>query len=123
MATDLTVALEDRPGSLAELGEALGAAGINIDGVAGIQAGGQGLIHLLVEDGEAASGALRAAGFEPGEAREVLVVNCADRPGELGAVSRKVADAGVNVTLVYLATGTRLVLGVDDPEAARTALG
>jgi hypothetical protein len=123
MAFDLTVNLEDRPGQLAALGEALGGAGINIGGVAGVQAGGQGVIHVVVEDAEAARSALQAAGFSPGEAREVLVVECADRPGELGSVARKVADAGVNITLAYLATGTRLVLGVDDLEAARAVLG
>ena len=32
MATDLAVTVEDRPGVLAELGAALGKAGVNIEG-------------------------------------------------------------------------------------------
>lgn len=123
MTIDLTVSLEDRPGALAAMGETLGAAGINIDGVAGIQSGGRGVIHVLVEDGEAARSALEGAGIETGDAVEVLVVDCEDRPGELGAIARRLGDAGININLTYLATNTRLVLGVDDVEGARAALG
>ena len=47
---------------------------------------------------------------------------CADEPGAVGRVARRMADAGVNITIVYLATETRLVLGVDDLEKARAAL-
>jgi hypothetical protein len=46
----------------------------------------------------------------------------ADRPGVLGQVSRKLGDAGVNITLAYLATNTRLVFAADDLAKARAAL-
>jgi hypothetical protein len=55
---DLTVILEDRPGTLADLGEATGRAGINIEGVCGTTEEGQGVIHILVGD----AAATRAAG-------------------------------------------------------------
>ncbi|MBA2569955.1 MAG: hypothetical protein H0V04_02110 [Chloroflexi bacterium] len=87
MASDLTVSLEDRPGTLAQLGEVLGNAGI-----------------------------------ECGEDREVEMVSIVDQPGEMGRHLRRVADAGVNVDLAYLATNTRLVLGADDPDGLRRAL-
>jgi hypothetical protein len=61
---DLTVILEDRPGTLGDLGEATGRAGINIEGVCGITEGGRGVIHVLVGDADAAlagPGALRQA--------------------------------------------------------------
>ena len=64
MAKDLTIALEDRAGILAELGEALGGAGINIEGFCGYRSEGTGIVHLLVEDASAARGALEGAGFE-----------------------------------------------------------
>ena len=54
--------------------------------------------------------------------QEVVVVDLQDRPGALGAVSRQLGDAGVNITLTYLATKTRLVLAADNLAAARTAL-
>ena len=122
MHADLTVNLENRPGTLAQLGEALGSAGINIDGVAGYGHGEQGEVHILVEDAGMARETLSAAGIECGGEREVEVVSVVDQPGEMGRHLRKVAEAGVNVDLVYLATGTRLVIGSDDVEGLRRAL-
>jgi hypothetical protein len=122
MATDLTVNLENRPGALAQLGEVLGSAGINIDGVCGIADEATGAVHVLVEDGGSARQALSAAGVECGPEREVEMVSIVDQPGEMGRHLRRVADAGVNVDLVYLATGTRLVIGATDAEGLRRAL-
>jgi hypothetical protein len=119
MATDLVVVLENRPGQLAQVGEALGGAGVNIEGFC---VEPQGEHHLLVNDGAAARRALEDAGVRVGDEREVLVLEIEDRPGTLGATCRKLADAGVNIEIAYLATGTRLVLGVNDPEKARAAL-
>ena len=122
MATDLTVKPDDRPGVLAEMGEALAGAGVNIDGFSAVAGGGRGEIHILVEDGTAARAALEAAGMEVGAEQEVLVVPADDRPGALGEIARRIADAGVNISLAYLAAGSRVVLGVDDLEAARRAI-
>jgi hypothetical protein len=122
MATDLTVTLEDRPGTLADMGEATGKAGVNIDGICGIPSEGRGIIHVLVEDAGAARRALEEAGLQVSDERDVIVQEIEDRPGSVGEVARRIADAGVNVNLVYLATRTRLVIGADDLEAARAAL-
>jgi hypothetical protein len=102
--------------------EALGAAGVNIDGCCAYPAGTAGQLHLLVEDAEAARAALRAAGYEVVQDRRVIVHELEDVPGSAGAALRRIADAGANLGLVYVATGTRLVLGVDDYETARAAL-
>jgi len=123
MATDLTVRLADQPGAMAGACEALGAAGINIDGCCAYPAGTAGQLHLLVEDAAAARAALSAAGYEVVQDRTVLVHELEDVPGSAGAALRRIADAGANLELVYVAAGTRLVLGVDDLEAARSALG
>jgi len=48
MTKDLTVISEDRPGTLANMGRALGKAGINIDGLCGFPCQGKGVIHILV---------------------------------------------------------------------------
>lgn len=119
---DLTVILEDRPGTLADMGEALGKAGVNIEGLCGFPCEGRGTGHILVQDAAAARRALEAVGVDVRDDRQVLVLDIEDRPGALGEVSRRIANAGVNVELVYLATNTRLVIGVDDLEAARAAL-
>lgn len=123
MATDLTVILENKPGTIADAGEAAGTAGINLGGSCGFECGGEGILHVLVEDDAAAARrAFEEAGLEVRNEREVLVVEIEDTPGALGRTLRRVAEAGVNVDLVYLATGTRLVLGPDDLQKAREAL-
>jgi len=120
---DLTVTLENRPGSLAELGAATGSAGINIEGVWGSTEGGQSTIHILVDDAAATRAALSEAGMEVSGERDVLVVDIEDRPGAMGEVARRVGDAGANIELVYTTFGAvRLVLGVDDVDKARAAL-
>ena len=123
MATDVTVYLDDQPGELARLGQILGEAGVNIEGFCAISsAGGQAETHVLIEDAAVAFDALAAAGIEVASEEEVAIVPVEDRPGELGQVSRKLGDAGVNITLAYLATGTRLVFAADDFAKAKAAL-
>jgi hypothetical protein len=122
MAKDLTVILEDRPGTLADMGEALGKAGINIDGMCGFLSEGKGVIHILVEDAAGARSALEGAGIDVGAEREVVVVEVEDRPGAFGDLARKIANEGVNFDLTYMATNTRLVVGTNDLEKTRSAL-
>ena len=122
MATDLTVFLEDRPGTLAELGEALGRSGVNIEGGCGFPCEGEGEFHLLVQDAVAAKRVLHDAGIEVHAEREVLEVEVKNRPGELGEIARRLADAGVNIDLLYLNGSGQVVLGVDDLDKARQVL-
>ena len=122
MAKDLTIVMEDRPGSLATLGEVLGRAGINIEGGCAVTSQGKGEIHILVEDAAKARGALRASNIQVLREADVLVEDIKDRPGELGNVSRRLAGAGVNIQVLYLGTSTRLVVVVDNLEKARTAM-
>jgi hypothetical protein len=123
MATDLTIYLDDQPGELARLGEALGRARVNVEGFCAVRvAGGQGEIHVLVEDAAAAFAALTKEGIEVASEQEVAVVAVDDRPGVLGEVGRRLGDAGVNINVAYLATSTRLVFGADDLARAKSAL-
>jgi hypothetical protein len=119
---DLTVNLADEPGTLAQLGEALGNAGINIEGVVGKTEGGEAHVHILVADAGMAREELAQAGLECGGERDVEVVSLVDQPGEMGRHLRRAADAGINIDLVYLATSTRLVLGSNDMDGLRRAL-
>jgi hypothetical protein len=122
MAKDLTVALEDRPGALAGACEALGNAGINIEGCCAYRAEGEARMHVLVEDAAGARAALEQAGYEAGGERDVLVVQLEDRLGAAGETLRRIAGTGANLDLTYLATGTRLVVGTEELETARGAL-
>jgi hypothetical protein len=123
---DLTVSMEDRLGTLADLGEALGKAGVNIEGIAGFAVEGRGIAHVLVEDAAEARQALEGTGIKvEGEADPIVadMTADADRPGALGEVARRVADAGVNITVTYLATRNRGVIVTSDNEKAKKALG
>ena len=97
MSTDLTISVEDKPGGLAAIGEALGNAGINIEGLCGIGFEGRGIVHVCVEDGGAARSALEGAGVKvEGEAEAIVgpVVPDTDEPGTMGAMARSIANAG-----------------------------
>ncbi|MFX1555467.1 MAG: ACT domain-containing protein [Promethearchaeota archaeon] len=122
MSKDLTVILEDRPGTLADMGEALGKAGINIDGLCGFYCEGKGVIHLLVEDAASARRALEEIGLDVRGERQVLILELEDRPGAMGDITRRIAKAGVNIDLIYAATKTRVVIGADDLDKARAAV-
>jgi hypothetical protein len=120
---DLTIILEDRPGRLADLGEATGKAEINVEGMCATSGAGRAEVHVLVDDAAAACEALGSAGIEVDAESDVLVIDVEDRPGTMGEVARKVAQAGVNIGLAYAAFGgVKLVLGVDDLDRARSAL-
>jgi hypothetical protein len=126
MAKDLTVSLEDRPGALADLGEALGNAGVNIEGICGLGVEGRGIIHVLVEDAAGARKALEGAGIKvEGEADPMVaeISGRADTPGELGKMARAIANAGVNIQAMYMATHDRGVIVTTDNEKALKALG
>jgi hypothetical protein len=119
VARDITVRLgEDRPGALAALVQALSRSGVNIDGIAEVD----GMVHVLSRDPSAARAALRAGGYTVDGELEVLIMPMSDRPGELSMVMQRLAEAGVNLRFVYLATGTRVVIGADDITRARAAL-
>ena len=131
MAKDLKIYLEDKPGSIALIGETLGNAGVNIDGICGfardVKSGEDRelvthTIHILVQDAVAARIALKTIGVRIQEERDVVIPTVPDRPGEIGRVCRRLADSGVNIDFFYTITNTRFVLGVDDIKKALNLL-
>ena len=119
MARDLTVRLEnDRPGELARLVQALTGSGVNIEGVAEVE----GVVHVLARDPRSARTALRSGGYAIDAELEVLMLPMPDRPGELSMIMKRLAEAEVNIKFLYLATDTRVVIGVDDITQARAVL-
>lgn len=123
VATDLRVEADDRPGQLAAISGELGKVGVNIEGFCAVATDGRGVLHLLVEDAGAARQALEGAGYAVSAERDALVLtDVEDRPGYLADVAGRLGNANVNIEVAYLATTTRLVFGVDDLDAARSAL-
>jgi hypothetical protein len=119
---DVSIDLPDEPGALARFGEALGAAGVSLEGGGVFTVAGIGRAHFLVEDGEAARQALASAAFGTAAIRPALIRRLKqDVPGQLGAIARALAEAGVNIETQYSDHTNRLVLVVDDMEAGEQA--
>ena len=114
---DVTVELENRPGALAEMGEALARASISIEGGGAFALDGRGVVHLLFEDGDAARKALEAAGIKVVAVSGVLVQRLnQEEPGQLGKLTRRMADSGVNILTLYSDHNHRMILTVDNYE-------
>ena len=112
---DLAIRIEDRPGALAEMGEALGRAGVSIEGGGAWVVGGAGVAHFLFVDGAAARKAVEAASIKVIAEREVVVQRLHQGvPGQLGMLTRRMAEAGVNIEVLYSDHDHRLILVVDD---------
>jgi hypothetical protein len=123
MASDLSVILEDRPGELARLGDAMGLAGVNIEGMAAFTGEGRGIIHILVEDAAKARAAIEGAGMGIADQRAAVVVDIEDQPGSLGELARRLGEESVNIEVAYTTFGgVKLVIVTDDLDAARSVL-
>jgi hypothetical protein len=116
---------EDRPGLLADIGETLGRASVNIETLSASDYNGQGVMHLVVDDGEEAAEVLKANGYKVETVRPVLTTTLDDRPGELGRYCRRLTESGVMISAAYVARRsggeTELIVAVDDLAAAKQA--
>ena len=122
MAVDLVIDIENTPGALARVAAAVSDAGVNIAAATCVGPGERAELHILVPHAEAARHALAISHVAVTREREVVVVDVEDRPGVLADLARKIAAAGVNLDLVYVATRNRVVFGAPDLPALRAAL-
>jgi hypothetical protein len=122
MAVDLLIDVENTPGALAEVAPAISDAGVNIAAATCVGPGERAELHILVPHAEAVKHALAISHVAVTGEREVVVVDVEDRPGVLADLTRKIARAGVNLDLVYIATRNRIVFGAEDIAALRVAL-
>ena len=122
MAVDLVIDIENTPGALAEVATAISDAGVNIAAATCLGPAERAELHILVPHAEAAKHALAISQVGITREREVVVIEVEDRPGVLADLTRKIARAGVNLDLVYVATRNRVVFGSDDLAALRAAL-
>lgn len=117
---DLAIALDNRPGALADMGEALGKAGVSVEGGGAWIVGGKAVAHFLFENGAVAREALEAKDIKVLAEREVIVQRLKQSvPGQLGKLARRMGDAGVNIEVMYSDHNNQLILVVDDIEKAR----
>jgi hypothetical protein len=120
-AYDFTIVAPHTKGSLANLAEEMGRENVNIEGLCALAHNGSEIFHLLTTDKAASTRAISKVGYKVTRETEVIVERVEDRPGMLGKVTRRIADAGINLTTAYLATNTRLVLGCENLSALETA--
>jgi hypothetical protein len=122
MAVDLVIDIENTSGSLAEVAAAISDAGVNIAAATCIGTGDRAELHILVKHAEAARHSLAISHVAVTREREVVVVDVEDRPGVLADLTRKIAKAGVDLDLVYVATQNRVVFGARDLDGLRAAI-
>jgi hypothetical protein len=123
MAVDLVIDVENTPGALARVAAAISDAGVNIAAATCLGPGERAELHILVPHAEAAKHALAIShDVTVSHEREVVVVDVEDRPGVLADLTRKIARAGVDLDLVYVATQNRVVFGAADLAGLRAAL-
>jgi hypothetical protein len=117
---DLAIALENRPGALAEMGEALGKAGVSVEGGGAWVVDGKGVAHFLFKDSPAARRALEGKGIKVVAERDVVVQRLKQAvPGQLGQLSRRMADAGINIEVMYSDHDNQLILVTNNTDKAR----
>jgi hypothetical protein len=129
MSVELTVKLPNRAGQLGALATTLGDAGVNMRSVAATTGGGSGIVHVIVDDKDAARArrALKAKKYRIASDRKVVEVRLANRPGTLARAANRLGKAKVNIESAYMLgqgkKSTTLGLGVKDQRAANKALG
>ncbi len=123
MPWDLVIDIDNTPGALAEVAAAISDAGVNIAAATCIGPGRTAELHILVPHPGAAKHALAISHLAVSREREVVVVDVEDRPGVLADLTRKIAEAGVNLELVFVATRNRVVFGAADLGPLRAAVG
>ena len=123
MPFDLAIDIDNRPGALADVAAAISDAGVNIAAATCIGAGERAELHILVPHAEPVRRALAISHLAVTREREVVIVDVEDRPGVLADLARKIARAGVDLDLVYVATRNRVVFGSPDLAGLKAALG
>ena len=120
------VDLMNKPGQLAQISEAIARKGINITGISGVTCGGSGAVAVMTNDEGGTRKALAEAGIRAREL-ELVTGSIEDKPGTLAAVTRRLADAGVNIEAAMPVgmTGGKvsLAFATDQPAKAREILG
>jgi hypothetical protein len=122
MAMDLVIEVDNQPGALARVATAISDAGVNISAATCIGDGDKAELHILVPHAAAAKHVLGISNLAVTREREVVVVDVEDRPGVLADLARQIADAGVDLDLLYIATLNRVVFGSADLEGLKAAL-
>lgn len=119
------IELEDKPGTVADVTEAIAAKGVNITSLSGATCGDKGRIAVVTNDDAQTRAALADLPYTF-EQKEITTTALRHEPGTLAKAARQLANAGVNIESVLLLgmQGNDIEVGfvTSDPVMARTAL-
>ena len=125
MANQFVVQLKNEPGAMASLAEALAERGVDLRAIGGGGIGDSGHVIMTTADDATTKQILDEGGYTYIEGESILA-EVDDRPGGMAALSRQLADAGVNIYghLFLGRWGDRAMFAfvVDDPDRARPIL-
>ena len=117
---DIEILLQNKPGTLALLGETLGKHKISLEGGGIFNNGEVSIAHFLVNDAERAKEVLAQVQIKVLKINEVIIQKLRqDVPGQLGMFCRKLADANVNILTQYSDHSNQLIIVVDNYEKAK----
>ncbi len=122
----LSVSLDNSPGSLSTVSEVLGREGVNIRAISVADTSDISTVRFVVDDPEKAKNILTGNGYHPKET-DVLAVVTPDHPGGMNAMLKPLRAGGVNVHYLYPHLGRMdnaaiVILGVDRTEEAQKIL-
>jgi hypothetical protein len=122
----LAVFLDNRPGTLARLADALAEAEINIFAISTSDTVDHSVVRLVLSDYRKAMHVFEERGAFVVE-DDVLVIEGDNKPGSLARIAQRLADAKVNIEYCYSATASKerhglMVMRVSDPKKALKAL-
>jgi hypothetical protein len=125
---DFCIEHDDTSDSIAPIGEVLGAAGVNIEGLCFVRSNGRSVVHFAVEDAMTARRVLEHSGIRIKEVSEVYVLykdkkRVTGKPGSFGEICRTFADNGITLNFGYAAENNRFIFGVADIAKAQELLG
>ncbi len=109
LCKEIHATVENKVGLLADATDKVKDAGVNITGLCAWVEGDKGHLRMVTADSDRVCQAVSPL-METCEMDEVVTVKTANTPGALNEIARKLADAGINIELIY-ATVT------DEPEA------
>lgn len=117
---DLEIILENQPGTLAQMGQLLGDAGVSLEGGGVFTQNGKGIAHFLVENAALGKKVLENNGIQVNRINEVLIQKLKqDVPGQLGKICQIMADHHVNILVQYSDHANQLILVVDNFETGQ----
>jgi len=118
------ILINDRPGELAKVTDALAMNGVNIMAIASERCENP-IIRIVTDDEQSTRSALKKANMKFRE-NELMVIELQDRPGELSKMAKKLAKAGVNVESIHIlgkgTSTTSVALVVDNYKKASEIL-